>query len=69
MGKILEVLIDNPDYEWLMIDASHCKVHPHAAGAKGGNQDMSRTKYAKNTASFLAAIHIRCVAIWLAVLT
>ncbi len=27
-----------------MIDASHCKVHPDAAGAKGGNQDMSRTK-------------------------
>ena len=42
--KILEALIDDPDYEWLMIDASHCKVHPHAAGAKGGNQDMSRTK-------------------------
>ncbi len=42
--RILEVLIDDPDYEWLMIDASHCKVHPHAAGAKGGNQDMSRTK-------------------------
>ena len=42
--KLLEILIDAPDYEWLMIDASHCKVHPHAAGAKGGNQDMSRTK-------------------------
>ena len=42
--KLLEVLIDEPDYEWLMIDASHCKVHPPAAGAKGGNQDRSRTK-------------------------
>ena len=42
--KLLEILIDAPDYEWLMIDASHCKVHPHAAGARGGNQDMSRTK-------------------------
>ena len=42
--KLLDVLIDEPDYEWLMIDASHCKVHPHAAGAKGGNQEMSRTK-------------------------
>ena len=41
--KIL-VLIDEPDFEWLMIDASHCKVHPHAAGAVGGNQDMERTK-------------------------
>ena len=27
-----------------IIDASHWKVHPHAAGARGGNQDMSRTK-------------------------
>jgi transposase len=42
--KILETVIDNPDFEWLMIDASHCKVHPHAAGAVGGNQDMERTK-------------------------
>lgn len=42
--KLLEILIDDPDYEWLMIDASHCKVHPHAAGAKGGNQAMGRTK-------------------------
>ena len=42
--KLLELLIDEPDFEWLMIDASHIKVHPHAAGAKGGNQDMERTK-------------------------
>ena len=42
--KLLEILLDEPDYEWLMIDASHCKVHPHAAGAKGGNQAMSRTQ-------------------------
>ena len=41
---ILEKLIDDPDYEWLMIDASHIKVHPHAAGAVGGNQDMGVTK-------------------------
>jgi len=42
--KILETLIDEPDLEWLMIDASHIKVHPHAAGAVGGNQDMGKTK-------------------------
>ncbi len=28
--KLLDILIDEPDYEWPMIDASHCKVHPHA---------------------------------------
>jgi len=42
--SLLEALIDDPDFEWLMIDASHVKVHPHAAGARGGNQDMARTK-------------------------
>ena len=42
--QLLDIVIDDPDYEWLMLDASHCKVHPHAAGAVGGNQAMSRTK-------------------------
>jgi transposase len=42
--KLLEILIVDPDFEWLMIDASHCKCHPHAAGAAGGNQDIGRTK-------------------------
>ena len=42
--RILEAVVVEPDFEWLMIDASHCKVHPHAAGAVGGNQDMERTK-------------------------
>ena len=41
--NLLNLVMDAPNFEWLMIDASHCKVHPHAA-AKGGNQDMSRTK-------------------------
>ena len=42
--NLLEILIDDKDYEWLIIDASHVKVHPHACGAVGGNQDMERTK-------------------------
>lgn len=42
--SIREQLIDEHDMEWLMIDASHCKVYPHAAGAVGVNQDMERTK-------------------------
>jgi len=41
---LLEKLVTEPGYEWLMIDASRIKVHPHAAGAKGGNQDMGVTK-------------------------
>ncbi len=42
--KLLEKLVDSTDFEWLMIDGSHSKVHPHEAGAKGGNQKMSRSK-------------------------
>ena len=42
--RLLEMLIDEPDFEWLMIDASHIKVHQHGAGARGGNQDIGRTK-------------------------
>ena len=42
--RLLEILIQDPDYEWLMIDASHIKVHPDASGAKEGNQAMGRTK-------------------------
>ena len=42
--KLLEQVVTEPDFEWLMIDASHIKVHQHASGAKGGNQDMGRTK-------------------------
>jgi transposase len=42
--ELLEALIVDPDFEWLMIDATHVKVHPHAAGAVGGNQAMSRSK-------------------------
>jgi transposase len=41
---LLVVVLDEPDFEWLMIDASYIKVHPHAAGAVGGNQDMGVTK-------------------------
>ena len=45
----LAELLSEPDKnmeqtEQLMIDASHVKVHPDAAGARGGNQAMGRTK-------------------------
>ena len=42
--SLLEKLMVDPDYEWLMIDATYIKVHPDASGAKGGNQEMSRSK-------------------------
>ena len=42
--RLLEELIDNHEFELLMIDASHVKVHAHGSGARGGNQDMAKTK-------------------------
>ena len=42
--KLFKALMDDPDFEWLMIDASHAKIHPHAAGAKGGNEAIGLTK-------------------------
>ena len=43
-AKLLEILVVEPDFEWLIIDGTHIKAHPHSAGAKGGNQDMERSK-------------------------
>jgi transposase len=42
--KLLELFVNDEDFVWLMIDASHVKCHPDASGAVGGNQDMERTK-------------------------
>ncbi|CDG19756.1 conserved protein of unknown function [Xenorhabdus poinarii G6] len=41
---LLEHLISEPDFEWLMMDASHIKVHPHVAGAKGGESGYGTDK-------------------------
>ena len=41
---LLEAVMDDPDFEWLMIDASYIKAHPHSAGARGGNHSIARTK-------------------------
>ena len=41
---LLEAVMDDPDYAWLMLDASYIKAHPHSAGARGGNQAIARTK-------------------------
>lgn len=27
--RLLELLVSDPNFEWLMIDASYIKVHPH----------------------------------------
>jgi transposase len=42
--KLLEKVSGEPDFKWLMMDATFVKVHFHAAGAVGGNQAMSVSK-------------------------
>jgi hypothetical protein len=42
--KLLEVVSGDPDYTWLMIDATFVKCHQHSAGAIGGNEEMSISK-------------------------
>jgi hypothetical protein len=44
LEKRREFLIDEPDYEWLMIDASRCKNHPQYGKCAGRNLDMNCTK-------------------------
>ena len=52
--KLLEILVDEPDFEWLMIDASHCKVHPHAAGGQRRQSRHEPNKRGLNTKLHLA---------------
>ena len=42
--RILETLTDEPNFEWLMIDARYVKVHAHSAGAVGGSEAVGRTR-------------------------
>ena len=35
-ARLLDSVIDGPDFEWLMIDASHIKVHPHGGRCTWG---------------------------------
>ena len=41
--NILNVLVDDVDFEGLMIGATYVKVHSDCTGAHGGNQGISRT--------------------------
>ena len=42
--NILNALIDDVDFDWLMIDATYVKLHADRTGARGGNQEIVRTK-------------------------
>ena len=45
--QLLDTVIDDPDFEWLMINVSYIKGHPHGTGAWGWNQAIGCTKGAE----------------------
>jgi hypothetical protein len=47
------------------IDASYCKVHPHAAGARGGNQAMSCSKEGSTPRYIWPWMRMACWSEWL----
>ena len=34
--RVFKVLSDDPDFEYVLLDATHVRVHQHGTGAKGG---------------------------------
>jgi transposase len=34
--RLFKALSDDPDFEYVLIDATHIRVHQHGTGAKGG---------------------------------
>ena len=43
-GRLSEEQIDNFEFKLLMINAGHIKDHLHGSGARGGKQDMAKTR-------------------------
>ncbi len=35
-GRVMTILANDPDLEWLFLDSTIVRAHQHAAGAKGG---------------------------------
>jgi len=58
--KLLAKLIDEPDFEWVMMDGSYVKAHFHAAGAVGGNEGVGLTKGGATPKYIWPWIHMVC---------
>ena len=58
--RLLEAVIDEPDFEWLMIDASHVKVHHDGTGAPGGTEAAGLTKGGSTPRSTWPWIRLAC---------
>ena len=56
--RLLDACIDEPDMEWLMVDATHVRFHQHAAGAAGGNEGVGLTKGGGTARYICPLIHL-----------
>ena len=61
-------LIEGIDAQNLLADRGYDTSEIVAFALSAGRWRGLATRYANNTSSFLSAVHIRCIAIWLAVL-
>ena len=41
--RVFQALVENPDFEYLIIDSTIVRAHQHAAGAKKGGARMRRS--------------------------
>lgn len=58
--KLFHLFMDDPDFEWPVIDASHVKLHQHGAGARGGNEAAGRTKGGSTQKFILPSTRMAC---------
>ena len=59
--ELLEYFSADADFEWFMIDATHIKVHPHAAGAKGETRIWPKPKVDLTPKFTLALTPMACL--------
>ena len=58
--NIFRVLADDPEFEYVMMDATIVRAHQHSAGAKGGSRDGSDRPVARRT-DHKTARAVRCL--------
>lgn len=54
--KVFEVLVEDPDMEWVFIDSSYAKAHQHSAGAASGSEEAIGKSRAGNTSKIHLAV-------------
>jgi transposase len=53
---IFQILSDDPDLEYVLLDATHIRVHQHGIGAKGGTRNQAIGKSRGGLTTKIAAL-------------